>query len=906
MPRPRRLFPAAILALLAGVLLVPPVSAQTPSTGRIRVLVTDPQGLPVELAGLTIHALRRGGVADDKGRFVFTDVPPGTHEVEVSIMSYGTKRVTAVVTAGATAEVAIRFDERKVTQLDEIEVVAERKIDTKSSESSKFFSGEKLMSMPGVDNVIQAAALSAGIVSQGGNLHVRGGRGNEVKQTRDGIEVSDPLIGRPAGIANLAVAGAEVVSGGFDAEHGRALSGVLAITTREGGQRFGGDLRWDTDRYGDATKTFNNFDRFTVGFGGPMSIPGLTYFATYEGTFTDTHLRSSLTKPRRSLLEFIQLGNRQNNQINTNLKLAYKPSTTDKFTFETVNNRNLNTPYVHMWSRKGFVQVREDTVRTAGQPDTYTPRYGTWSATRDDSTFQPMNMPDHVPTLDDRFQQFSGVWTRQFDSSTVLTARVAGYRFDSRNSIGGKEPWEYDTESPNYWSGNTDLNSENDLFFATHGDFPFYFRREASTLALKTDLATKNWRSHTVKTGIDVRYNRVSNLALVLPNLENNGLPGGARSDYTNYHPEGSLYAQDRWEFEGLVLNAGLRYDVFTPGLQIDDADLPSGSRYKQQFSPRLGIAYPVSDRDVLSFHYGWTYQAPTGTLVFENRETNSAVAIQGNPDLEPETNIAYQAAVQHLFTRDLSGQFAVFFKDIYGLVTTRQTVDEFGNTLPYFENGDYASARGFEASLSKSFSHRFSAEVNYTYSLATGVASNPNQALQFFNGGQLYLPISEQPLNWDQRHTVSVQANVRNGSQWGFRMLWQYGSGFPFTPAFRNDRRPDPALNNSRRLPADATLTVDGDRFMRVWGQNVTLFFEARNVLDAKNVQAITQGVFPNPFVNNSGDEYIIYYTETGRAGGAYLQDTNGDGELDWVPINDPRVFNEGRNVRMGVSVAF
>ena len=45
---------------------------------------------------------------------------------------------------------------------------------------------------------------------------------------------------------------------------------------------------------------------------------------------------------------------------------------------------------------------------------------------------------------------------------------------------------------------------------------------------------------------------------------------------------------------------------------------------------------------------------------------------------------------------------------------------------------------------------------------------------------------------------------------------------------------------------------------------------------------------------------------TETGRAGGAYSKDLNGDSIPDWVPVNDPRVFQEGRNVRMGVSVAF
>ena len=195
---------------------------------------------------------------------------------------------------------------------------------------------------------------------------------------------------------------------------------------------------------------------------------------------------------------------------------------------------------------------------------------------------------------------------------------------------------------------------------------------------------------------------------------------------------------------------------------------------------------------------------------------------------------------------------------------------------------------------------------MNYTFQLATGVASDPNTALQFFNGGRLYLPISEQPLNWDQRHTLSVQAVVREPSKWGFRILWLYGSGFPFTPSFRNDRRPDPLLDNSRRLPSSARLTVDGDKYYKVWGQNVTLFFDARNVLDSKNIAQLGDWNGINPYVNSAGDDYKIYYTETGRSGGAYLQDMNGDNLLDWVPVRDPRVYEEGRSVRLGASITF
>jgi hypothetical protein len=86
-----------------------------------------------------------------------------------------------------------------------------------------------------------------------------------------------------------------------------------------------------------------------------------------------------------------------------------------------------------------------------------------------------------------------------------------------------------------------------------------------------------------------------------------------------------------------------------------------------------------------------------------------------------------------------------------------------------------------------------------------------------------------------------------------------------------------------------------------------VRLFFDARNLLNATTIAALIQNSFPNNNVDrNGGSDYLIYYTETGRAGGAYLQDMNGDGADDWVPVNDPRVFEEGRNVRLGASITF
>jgi outer membrane receptor protein involved in Fe transport len=349
-----------------------------------------------------------------------------------------------------------------------------------------------------------------------------------------------------------------------------------------------------------------------------------------------------------------------------------------------------------------------------------------------------------------------------------------------------------------------------------------------------------------------------------------------------------------------MVINGGLRYDLFSVGNQLDASEVEN--RIRDQWSPRIGIAYPISDRDVFSFHYGRFSQIPDRRVIFEDR--GAAVQTRGNPNLENETTVAYQAALQHMFAEDVFGQFSVYFKDIFGLLTIEEVRSGDSPALvAQYTNKDYASSRGFEVSLTKRFTKNFAGELSYTYGIATGVASDPNvqQQVDF-----LYLPIAEQPLNWDQRHTVSANATIAQPGNWSANFVWTFGTGFPYTPRDRNQRKEDPLLTNSKRLPSNASLTIQAEKHYKLWGQEVKLFVRGNNVLDAQNISDIDPGHFPNP-PQAGFDDYRIYYTETGRAGGAYLgDDLNEDGIQDWVALNDPRVFGEGRNIRVGVGVKF
>jgi outer membrane receptor for ferrienterochelin and colicin len=758
-------------------------------------------------------------------------------------------------------------------------------------------SGETFKQLP-VDDVNEAIALKAGVVSQGGELHFRGGRGGEVATYVDGVPVRDPLGQTGFQVGTVALQSSEVITGGFEAEYGNAQSGVINYETREGSEEFGGDFRYYTDDYGAPDRTFHNFDRVSLGFGGPTPVRGLTYFLSYEGTFTDTYLKTSEVRSRYEFLDFISLGDRQVNDNKLQGKLAYKITPNIKLTGEYLNNRVRSDGYNHKWSLDGFVETNV-TVNSQGEQII---EYGRFSNFRENEDFIPYSAAAHTPNEDETFDQYKVVWRQNISNETFYNLRLSRASYDTERVVLGRQPWEYVQERPNYWLDN--INDESYTFFVSNGDYPRYYTRDNKVFTVKNDW-TKKTGKHLVKWGAQGIYNDLQVNSIRYPNEVNGlGTYGSDKTAFHYYNPEGSLYLQDRWEHEGMVINGGLRYDVFSVGDQIPAGEV--SDRVKTQLSPRLGIAFPISDRDVMSFTYGRYFQIPDRIFIFEDR--GPLAIVRGNPDLDAETTISYQAGVQHVFSPTVVGQFAVYFKDIFGLLTTQRLVATGSPDLvATYVNQDYASSRGFEVSMTKRFSHNFSANFDYTFGIATGVASDEEETLRN-SDDLLYLPISEQYLDWDQRHTVSATLYISDPGNWSSSFVWNYGSGFPYTPRSRFQKEIDPKDTNTERLPSTATLNVQADKFFRIYNQDFTFFLQARNVLDSENIIDLQPNNWP-PGLATSEDliDYAAYYTETELAGGAFLgEDNDGDGLADWVALDDPRVFAEGRVVRIGVGVSF
>ncbi len=181
-----------------------------------------------------------------------------------------------------------------------------------------------------------------------------------------------------------------------------------------------------------------------------------------------------------------------------------------------------------------------------------------------------------------------------------------------------------------------------------------------------------------------------------------------------------------------------------------------------------------------------------------------------GNPNLGEELTVSYQAGISHQFTESLAGNFVVFSKDIYGLVSSTRVTDDSTNiqSIRYI-NKTYASSRGLEISLEKRLTRNFGFEAYYTYSFADGVASDADFGRSA--EGLTHLPTDELPLNWDQRHTFNLTLRLQDRNNWGATAIYSYGSGLPWTPIDRFARLQDPSWENSRRLPTAAPVECAG-----------------------------------------------------------------------------------------------
>jgi outer membrane receptor protein involved in Fe transport len=904
------LFGGVTLSLLIATALVlvtaAPVGAGT--TGKIAGRVVDGQtGDPLPGVNVIVEGTTMGAATDLEGYFTILQVPPGVYRVTASMVGYKTvTQVDVLVRVDLTTTVNFSL-EPTVVMGEAVSVVAERPLVISDlTSSSNRLSTEEIEDIPTVTSVTEAVAIMPGFVGEGEQIHARGGRAGEVVYMIDGVPVNDPQYNTEIiDVNKYAISEVEVITGGYNAEYGNVQSGVVNIVTRSGGPNYSGRVAYFTDDFGSGRfvsdqdpmkpraffkpigsglrKYSFNTDRWETNLGGPEPIankvlPALgidalkgrvNFFLSGTAAMTDGYLpnedqsRKDLEyHPREAVVggktvfldpvetrrhPFLQRflgfdwGGRFRNDLNYNGSLNIRLSPVHKLSFSYVGSQFWRDSYTHIYK---FV-------------------------------------PDHTTQTEGRNYNTVLTWTHNLSPKTFYTLRLSKFRNWRWQYPGMRNGIPYEPGRMNLLEGDGlfnffDVDDPNDprsgfyesgwlgrRTWATH---------TSTTYTLKLDILSQVHRNHELKGGIewrnfDLHQEQIDNGGSKVPSRltnppdEGRWPDAGALRDFYDRNSNGwAIYLQDKIEYQSLIVNAGLRFELFDPGSQV--FEIPEAFQTeeterkpvndKMYLSPRLGISHPITERSMLYFFYGRFLQMPTLRELYRRqnrfRVFQNQLNLFGNPDLEAEETISYEVGFDHQLFEDLKIGITGFFKDVRNQINS----EVFGPTAAPFRklvNRDFGSDRGFEFDLRKRYKNFFSANINYTLSWATTRASTFPRGVTGL-GAQTFPNIKEVPADWDQRHTINaniyIEVPAGRGlkigpvqlSRWGLNVLWRYGSGQPFTPS--EDVDPT-ATTNSRRLPYFSLLDIRFRKDIPVTGDVLANFYiDVYNVLNRRNVFSV------------------------------------------------------------------
>jgi iron complex outermembrane receptor protein len=158
-----------------------------------------------------------------------------------------------------------------------------------------------------------------------------------------------------------------------------------------------------------------------------------------------------------------------------------------------------------------------------------------------------------------------------------------------------------------------------------------------------------------------------------------------------------SVYMQDTWDVTStLNLTLGLRHDNYND--------------FGNATSPRVGLTWAFMKDASLKLLFGEAFRAPSFTEMFSANQP----AIQGNPDLDPETIRTYEAGLSYKFNKYVASSINYFINRIEDLISLR-TLDVTQGTSRYENFGD-AQVQGIEFETKVDMTKGNYIFMNYTF----------------------------------------------------------------------------------------------------------------------------------------------------------------------------------------------
>ncbi len=944
MMRPRA---SLILGLLILALLLFPDFTLAQNVGSIQGRVKDSDtGEPIAFTDVILVGTGKGTITKKDGTFILVQVPEGYYQVRLNRMGYLSKVLDQVkVEAGYSKKLNVSMDPIAVREVETIEVSGERAlVDVQIAKTSHYVTAKEIeaMAVTVIDDVV---GKQAGVIVEDDALYVRGGRAEDTVYRVDGVIIRDLITGRSSAgtISARTVQSVEIITGGFDAEFGQALAGVIDIKTKEGSLDYHGYgeyqtnvpflAGWRSDGTFSREKLDFNLDNFEFQIEGAeplsnfglkrlgMDVPGkLTFFLSLSGAFDDTYLPVQAADDPRGATP---------DQASSTLNSNYR----DKFLgFEFGYDSDFWTPraqnrwqglYKMSWQANGRNKLnlsfskkleidhgffRRNLVNAVDPSSTSSNYNYEWSFRKDhDYTYT-----DDTNTITFDWRK---IWNRRF-TTTLRLSRAFNAFFQNVN---GKPWFEYQE------GYDQDLTEEEDnVFFEDTGDNEVWHNRYTEAWTAYMDGVHKKGDHHTIKGGFELSYEDVQFLTISEPWVfDEDGL--GRFHDLWHVNPTtGAMFIQDKFIYEGFVGNIGLRYDYWFPGKAAEDAIADTsrdafnptllsefendtqtllGRQFKATLLPRFQVSHPVTDRSHLFFNYGHFSQRPNYFFVYSKIASVSSedFPLIGNLNLDPKREVKYELGARHQVRNDMALDFSVFYNDIYDYPKSVRFERRGRSDFFVYINEDFARARGFELELRKKRTKYLWARAAYTYSVVSGKASDPNQSnlLQEEVGAFTQIGEDEEFLFWNRPHKLTLDLTMGVGPKtdpptvfgytlprdWSLNLYYWVQSGRAYTPT--NDADEEVAKENSGNAPFETTFDMRFSKGIQVWGSKLKYLLEVRNLFNhiyPRRIDAITGRGFEIGEGTLSGEQPPSRFVQFG----------------------DPSFWSRPRSVRVGLSTEF
>jgi hypothetical protein len=173
------------------------------------------QGVNVVLLGSTY-----GAASGENGKFMILNIAPGLYSVKFTYIGYGTVTIEQVrITTDLTTNLFQVHLASEALEGQEVVVTAEKPlIEINATNEVRVIRAEDIQNM-NVRGYADIIALQTGVVTDAsGNLHIRGGRTDEVGFYVDGVYVNNAFTsGRAGDVPNLSLEEVSFQAGGFGA-----------------------------------------------------------------------------------------------------------------------------------------------------------------------------------------------------------------------------------------------------------------------------------------------------------------------------------------------------------------------------------------------------------------------------------------------------------------------------------------------------------------------------------------------------------------------------------------------------------------------------------------------------------------------------------------------------------------